>query len=384
MKSVFLAGVGQIKVGQRRESSLRDLAQEAIQAALNDADTCQVGAVVVGNMLAGELCSQSNLACLIADFGGLAGVEAFRVEAACGSGGAALRIGTLMVGSGAYDSVLVLGVEKMTDQCSEVVVGALASASDADYEFLHEASFPALCGLIMQRYLHENGYKREDFAGFTINAHRNACSNPNAMFRKAITPEAFVRSAPVASPVHVLDCSPICDGAAAVVLVSEDHPLAKRMPALQITASAGSTDSISVATRRNVTWLEAAERSAKAAYAQAGIGPSDVDLFELHDAFTIIAALSLEAAGFAERGKGARLGHDESIGLRGRIPISTFGGLKARGHPVGASGVYQMVDAALQLRGTAGDNQVDAAHTAMCQSIGGSGASVFTHILSTH
>ncbi|MGE5784716.1 MAG: thiolase C-terminal domain-containing protein, partial [Myxococcales bacterium] len=380
MRRVFVAGVGQTRVGRRVECSLRDLAREAVLAALAEAEQQRADAIVVGNMLAGELCCQSNLACLIADVGGMTGVEAIRVEAACGSGGAALRMGTLMIGSGAYDSVLVVGVEKMTDKPSEDVTAALASAGDADYEALHQASFAVLNGLIMQRYLHEYHYSRDDFAGFTINAHRNALSNPMAMFRREVTSKEFADSPPVSTPIHVLDCSPICDGAAAALLVSDQHPLATRTPAVRIAASAGSTDSIALITRRRLAWLDGAERSAKAAYAQAGLGPRDIDLFELHDAFTIIAALSLEAAGFVEPGQGVRFGSEQHIGLRGDIPISTMGGLKARGHPVGASGVYQLGEACMQLRGTATANQVDGARIAMCQSIGGSGASVFTHI----
>jgi acetyl-CoA C-acetyltransferase len=381
MRSVFVAGVGQTRVGKLFEASLRDLAREATQAALMNAEMTKVDALVIGNMLSEDLCSQANLACLVADFGGMRGVEALRVESACGSGGAALRVGVLMVGSGAHESVLVLGVEKMTDSRSSAVVERLSSAGDADYEALHEASFAVLNGLIMRRYMHEHAVEREAFAGFSINAHRNAETNPNAMFRKAIGREDFIRSPPVAAPVHILDSSPICDGAAAVLLVSENVPCAQRRPSIRVVASAGCTDSLSVATRRKITRLEGAERSAKHAYAQAGVGPHDIDLFELHDAFTIVTALSLEAAGFAEHGHGVRMASEEQIGLRGRIPISTMGGLKARGHPVGASGIYQMVEATLQLRGLAGENQVSDARIAMCQSIGGSGAAVFTHIL---
>ncbi|HMA97581.1 MAG TPA: hypothetical protein VKP30_33080, partial [Polyangiaceae bacterium] len=265
MRRVFVAGVGQTRVGRRVECSLRDLAREAVLAALAEAEQQRADAIVVGNMLAGELCCQSNLACLIADVGGMTGVEAIRVEAACGSGGAALRMGTLMIGSGAYDSVLVVGVEKMTDKPSEDVTAALASAGDADYEALHQASFAVLNGLIMQRYLHEYHYSRDDFAGFTINAHRNALSNPMAMFRREVTSKEFADSPPVSTPIHVLDCSPICDGAAAALLVSDQHPLATRTPAVRIAASAGSTDSIALITRRRLAWLDGAERSAKAA-----------------------------------------------------------------------------------------------------------------------
>jgi acetyl-CoA C-acetyltransferase len=381
MQNVFVAGIGQTDVGERWGGSLRALAHEALSAALRDAGTDRVDAVVVGNMLAGELCSQANLACLIADFAGLEGVEAIRTEAACGSGGAALRVGTLMVASGACHSVLVLGVEKMTDRPPATVSAALAGASDADHEALHGATFPVLNALMMQRYMHEHRCAREDFAGFSLNAHRNALANPHAMFRRRITTKDFLEAPPVAAPVHVLDSPPLCDGAAAAVLVSGEHPAAHRSPAVRVAASAAATDTISVATRRDLCWLSAVERSTRKAYAQAGITPADVDVFELHDAFTIVSALTLEAAGFAERGQGARLGCEEGIGLGGRIPISTMGGLKARGHPVGATGVYQAVEVTMQLRGAAGANQVEGARVGMCQSIGGSGASAFTHVL---
>jgi acetyl-CoA C-acetyltransferase len=233
----------------------------------------------------------------------------------------------------------------------------------------------------MRRYMHEYGYKKEDFANFAINAHANAVNNPNAMFRSPISARAFAEAKPIADPINLLDSSPIADGAACVILAPTalareftDHPI-------RVRATAIATDTLAVHDRRDPLYLEGGAISAQKAYAMAGVGPSDMDLFEVHDAFTIMSALSLEAAGFAPRGKGVALAMEGEIGLKGRLPITTMGGLKARGHPVGATGMYQLVELATQLRGEAGANQVADARLGMAQNIGGSGATVVTTIL---
>ncbi len=234
----------------------------------------------------------------------------------------------------------------------------------------------------MRRYMHEYGVRHEDFAPFTVNAHRNAVGNPNAMYRRAVTAEQFKRARMIADPINLMDSSGIGDGAAAVVLcptsMARDFGNGRTV---HIRASALATDAVALHDRRDPLWLAAAEASAFKAYQQAGIGPRSIDLFELHDAFTIMSALSLEAAGFAERGKGVWLAREGEIRREGRIPICTLGGLKARGHPVGATGLYQVVEVAQQLRGEAGENQIPNARLGMAQNIGGSGATVITHIL---
>jgi len=368
-------------VAEHWERSLRHLAADAVLAAMRDAGVERADAVYVGNMLSGELNGQENLGALIADFVGLRGVEAAKVEAACASGAAAVRMGYLAVASGLLDVVIAVGVEKMTDQSTGVVTAALATAADADYEVVNGVSFISLNALLMQRYMHEYGIPHEDFAGFPINSHKNAATNPNAMFQSPISLETFKRAKMIADPINLMDSSPVADGAAAVILAPSD--LARRFHAapVRIIGSANATDSLAVHDRHDPLFLSAAALSAQKAYRQAMVGPADVDFFELHDAFSITAALSLEAAGFAERGQGTRLAKDGEIALGGRIPVCTMGGLKARGHPVGATGVYQMVEAALQLRGQAGPNQVKNARIGMTQNIGGSGAAVITHIL---
>jgi acetyl-CoA C-acetyltransferase len=385
MRSVSIIGIGQAKVGERWDTSLRDLALEAIRRAMIDADVSKVSSLVVGNMLSGELASQENLATLLVDYAGLGGIEAVKVEAACASGGAAIRGATMLVASGAHDVVLCVGVEKMTDRFADRVSSGLALASDGDFESLQGVTFVALNALIMRAYMQAYGYGKEEFAGFAVNAHKNGAANPNAMFQRPISAKEYFESGFIATPIQLMDSSPICDGAAALVLCATDLVKERRSrPDVRIAASAGATDTIAVAARKDPLWLDAGHRSAKRAYEMAGLAPKDVNLFELHDAFAIMAALSLEASGFAERGKGALMATEREIGLKGRIPIQTMGGLKARGHPVGATGVYQALECVQQLRGEAGANQVDGAKVAMAQNIGGSGSCVVTHIFTKH
>lgn len=377
MREVAILGVGQTPVREHWDISLRALAVEAGRAALADAGVDRPDAIYVSNMNSDRLGGQRHLGALVADHLGLWGIEAVKLEAACGSAGSAMRQGLLAVASGEMDKVLVIGVEKLTESLGRETTAALATAADADYEVEQGISFVGLNALIMRRYMHEYGYQHRDFAPFALTAHANAAKNPNALYRYAIDEREYERGRAVADPIQLYDASPIGDGAAALLLV----PAAQSPQAIRVIGSASATDTIAVHDREDILWLKAAALSAERAYRQAGVGPEDIDFFELHDAFSIMAALSLEACGFAERGQGVRLGLDGDIRRGGRIPISTMGGLKARGHPVGATGLYQLVEATLQLRGEAGPLQIEGAHTAMTQNIGGSGATIVTHIL---
>ncbi len=381
MRDVAIIGVGQTKVGEHWGVSLRHLALKAVQSAMANAGVMNADALYVGNMLSGELEGQEHLGALVADFAGLRGIEAFKIEAACASGAAALRVGYMAVAGGLADIVIVVGVEKMTDTLGPDTTAALAMAADADYEAAQGASFVTLNALLMKRYMHEYGYSHQDFAPFAVNAHRNAVNNPYAIFRFPVSAEKFARARMISDPINLLDSSPICDGAAAIVLVAEDQAHAHSTAPVRIAASSVGTDTLAIHDRRGPLVLEGARLSTHRAYQQAGVGPADIDLFELHDAFSIMATLSLEAAGFAEKGKGLELALEGQIGIDGRIPVTTMGGLKARGHPVGATGVYQVTEVVQQLRGLAGENQVKGARLGMAQNIGGSGATVITHIL---
>ncbi len=382
MRKVAILGVGQTAIGEQWDRSLREIGGEAAVAAMQDAGVDSVGALYVGNMLSPLVDGQNQLGTLISDWVGLRHTEAVKLEAACGSGAAALRAGLMAVAAGDVESALVLGVEKMTDKAGHDVTAALATAADADYEVEQGVSFVGLNALIMQRYMHEFGWKHTDFACFSVNAHANAVGNPYARLHEKITVEKFEKSAMIATPINLLDASPIGDGAAAAVIVPAEKvaPMAGR-PRVVIAASASATDTIAVHSRRDPLFLAAACESAERCYQMAGIGPGDIDVFELHDAFSIMSALSLEACGFAERGQGVRLGLEGQISPSGRIPICSRGGLKARGHPVGATGMYQVVEIVQQLRGECESTQVDGAKVGMAQNIGGSGATVLTHIL---
>lgn len=383
MTDVSIIGIGQTPVAEHWNTSLRHLAYQASRAALDNAGLESVDAIYVGNQYADQLSQQQHLGALIADFVGLRGVEAYRIEAADASGAAALRAGYLAVRSGEVETVLVLGVEQTTDVVGSRRTAALSTVMDADYEGAQGATPTALAALLMQRYLHEYGLSVEYFAGFSENAHLNASTNPHAMYRNRLRPGMFAQAPAVAPPVSLFDAAPEGDGAAALVLTSAERARDQVPLSVRIVGSAASTDTLSLHDRDDLLTLGAANRSAGRAYQQAGIAAADVDLFELHDSFAIMAALSLEAAGFASPGQGVALANPAGIGRGGQIPIATFGGLKARGHAGGATGVYQAVEAVLQLRGEAGENQVPAARTALIQSIGGLGGTAIAHVLQT-
>lgn len=386
LRDVGLLGVAALPVAEHWDLSLRDLGALAARQAMADAGVDTVDAIYVGNMASGALCGQENVGVLVADAAGLLPVEAVKIEAACASGGAAVRAACQAVAGGLHARVLAIGVEKMTDLLGDGVTAALATAADADFEAAHGISFVALNALLMRRYMDEHRLERRDFAPFAVLAHRNARHNDKALFRREITAEAFAASPLVADPIGVLDSAPICDGAAAVVVaplaeVRRRARAAGRSSAVRVRSSAAATDTLLLAGRRDPLVWEAVGRSAARALEEAGLGRRDIDFYEPHDAFTIVTALSLEACGFSEPGAGVRdalLGRFEP---GGDLPICTLGGLKGRGHPVGASGAYQIVEAALQLEGRAGRAQLAKASLAMTQSVGGSGSIAVTHVL---
>ncbi len=383
VRDVGILGIGQTVVAEHWGRSIRDLSAEAASKAWRDAGVDRIDALYVGNMASGILCGQENLATLVADALGVLPIEAVKIEAACASGGAALRAAYLAVAAGVHDYALVVGAEKMTDLLTDGVTTALATAADADYEAGHGISFVALNALLMRRYMHEHGARHEDFAPFSINSHRNAADNPNAMYRDPITADDFARSPVIADPINILDSAGICDGAAAVLIGPLAGARAPRRAPVRIAASTCATDTVGLAERSDPLEWRAVGDSARLAFRQAQIAPKDVDLYEVHDAFTIVSVISLEAVGFADRGTALKLAAEGRIARDGDIPICTLGGLKGRGHPVGASGVYQIVEVVQQLRGEAGGAQILGARVGMAQSVGGSGSVAVTHILKT-
>ena len=382
MSDVVIAGIGQMPVGEHYTSSLRGLALDAIEMALQDASGLTPDILYVANMLAPVVSRQAHLGVLIADYAGLTGIEAATIEAGGASGGAALRMGYLAVAAGAADVALVVGVEKITDKLGTGAEAAQMLNVDSDWEAVQGLTPNAQAALLMSRYLHEYNPPRQAFGGFPRVAHANAASNPFAMFRSALSPEAYEQASQGGQPLNMFDIAPVADGAAALVITRRELlPAESSHPLVRISGSNQVTGRLALHDRVDVLDLEPARISVERACRQADIRPGDVDLFELYDSSSIMAVLSLEAAGFAPRGQGWRLAQDEQLGLSGLLPISTFGGLKARGNPGGATGIYQAVEAALQLRGEAGANQVLHARRALIQCLGGSAANAVTHVL---
>jgi len=382
MTEVVIAGIGQTSVGEHWDTSLRELAFSAIEGAIKDAGGLRPQILIVGNMLAPILSKQAHLGGYVADFCGLTGIEAITIEAAGASGGAALRQGYLAVASGVVNAALVVGVEKFTDMVGSDIETALSTSSDSDFESVHGLTLTAQAALLMRRYMHEFDIPRDGFAGFPLVAHTNGARNKNAMFQKAIKPEIYIKASMISEPVNMFDSAPYVDGAAAVVLTRRELlPEEFPHPLVRIAGSATASDTLALHDRHQPLVFSAVRLSVKRALIHAGVAREQVNLFEYHDAFSIFAALSLEASGFADVGQGWTFARDKTIAQNGKLPCATFGGLKARGNPGGATGIYQAVEATLQLRGQAGSNQVSFANVAMIQSLGGPAATAVTHIL---
>jgi acetyl-CoA C-acetyltransferase len=382
MTDIILAGLGQTDVGEHWDIGLRELAFTAIEAALKDAGGLRPQAMYVGNMLAPNLSRQAHLGALLADFAGLTGIEAVTVEAAGASGGAALRQGYLAIKSGLVDVALIVGVEKMTDQVGAGVEEALATATDSDFESVQGLTPTAQAAMLMKRYMHEYEVPADGFANFALTAHANGAGNKHAMFRKAIKAETYAKAEMVSEPLNMFDIAPNADGAAALVLTRRDllpadwpHPLVK------IAASANASDTLALHDRKDPLFFEAAYIATGRAIKQANITLDQIDFFEYHDSFSIYAAMSLESSGFVIRGHGWKMAADGRISLTGNLPCATMGGLKARGFAGGATGVYQAVEAATQLRVRADACQVAGAKYGLIQSLGGPASTAVVHIL---
>ena len=382
MSEVVIAGIGQTDIGEHYSISLRDLALMALEAAIHDAGGLRPDILFVGNMIAPSASHQAHLGALISDYGGLNGIEASTIEAGGASGGAALRMGYLSLKSGEAKVALVLGLEKVTDQLGPGAESMQTLGEDSDYEAVQGLTPNAQAALLMRRYMHEYGVSHDVFAGFPILAHANALTNPHAMYHNRVSLEAYRNADPLSDPLTLFDTAPVADGAAAVILtLPEFLPPGFTVPLVRITGSSLVTDRLAIHDRPDPLAFDAARRSVEKACRQAGLLPADVDMFELYDSYSIYAALVLEAAGFTKRGEGWKLAQEGKLERDGELPIATFGGLKARGNPGGATGVYQAVEAALQLRRQAGANQVKDARRALIQCLAGPASSAVTHVL---
>ena len=383
MRRVAVVGVGKTAFGAFPDRDLRSLAVEAGQKALQDANLKSGGieAFYLGNFAGPSFIGQNHLAPYVGAGLGISGVPATRFEAACASSGAAFFHGWSAVAAGIYDVVLVGGVEKMTSQPTPRVAEILAGAGDMSGEMRAGATFPALFAMIARRHMYQYGTTREQLAAVAVKNHGNGAKNPLAHMRKVITVEQALAGKPVAEPLTVYDCSLVSDGAAAVVLVAADRAAEFTSKPVRVLGISQTSDCVAMDEKEDITTLRAVRSSAEKAYRMAGVSAADVQFAEVHDCFTIAEILSYEDLGFVKKGEGGPYAQSGATCLRGERPVNASGGLKAKGHPVGATGVAQICDVALQLRGEAGELQVARNEIGLAQNLGGSGATSVVTIL---
>jgi acetyl-CoA C-acetyltransferase len=376
-----IIGVGMVPVTSGSGKSLTELFVEAATEAIEDSGVDKIDSMYVGNMMSGFLQNQEHLGALMATAMGREGVPSYKVEGACASGGVAANAGVKAVLSGLEDVVLVGAVEKMSGYTTPQVTSGLMMAEDKERVAATGITFVGLNAMIARDYMHKYNVRHEAIAEFPVLCHTNALDNPKAQFHKKISVEEVLRSPPVADPLHLFDCSGIGDGAAALVLTSLENARKFTDSPVEVAASAVATDRISLYQRPDITIFEASRKAAAEAYQRAGIGADDIDVLEVHDAFSVLGIMALEDLGFASKGTGSRLVKDGECARDGPLPTNTFGGLKARGHPVGASGAYQIAEIALQLSNRAEKCQVADANVGLAQSVGGIGTTVTVHVL---
>ncbi|AWX32775.1 thiolase domain-containing protein [Methanosphaera sp. BMS] len=382
MRDVAIVGAFQTKFGELWDKSFRDLVVEAGVGAINDANMAgeDIDAMYIGNMSGGLFVGQEHISALIAEHSGLAPIPSTRVEAACASGGLALRQAIMAVASGYYDRVMAAGVEKMTDVVD--ATPAIAAASDQEWEAQQGVTFPSLYAMMARRHMYEYGTTREQIAGFAVVGHKNGALNPKAQFQREISVDAVLNSTKVASPLNILDCSPVSDGASAVIVCPAEDAKKYTDTPVYVKASTQASDTIALHNRKSLTTLESTVLASRKAYDIAGITPKDVQVAEVHDCFSINGLLAIEDLGFFEKGKGGQAIEDGEIDLNSTVSVNPSGGLKARGHPLGATGIAQATEVTLQLRQDADKRQVSDAEIGVTHNVGGTGGTVAVHVLS--
>lgn len=385
MRDVAIIGVGDTKFGELWDRSFREIGIEAGLQALQDSGITgqQIDALFVGNMSAGKFIEQEHVAALVSDYSGLSPrhIPAYRIESAGACGGAALACAHMSVASGIYDIVVVGGAEKMTDVGDTEAAEILSATADQEWESVFGATFASLYAMMARRHMHEYGTTREQMAAVAVKNHRNGSLNPRAQYRREIKPEMVLNAPPVAEPLGLFDCAPLSDGAAAVVLCPLEKAKRFTETPIQIAGYGQASDTIALHDRRDITTMDATVLAAKTAFHSAGLSPKDIDLAEVHDNFTITEIMAVEDLGFFEKGKGGPATEEGRTALNADISINTSGGLKARGQPVGATGISQVVEIVRQLRGECEERQVDNAEVGLAHNIGGTGASAVVHIL---
>lgn len=383
MRRAAVIGIGETKMGKHPGRSLRDLIQEAGGKALADAgiDKSRVQALYMSNFNGQYLCCQGHMGPLASEALGLGNIPTLRTEGACASGSIAFRQALMAVQAGYYDVVMVGGVEKMTHRETETVTTGIASAADFDREASVGITFPSIFAMMANRYAYEYVDPREAMAVCAVQNHDNGALNPDAQMQKRITVEQVLGGFPIAYPLTVYDCSLVTDGAAFVIVAALD--VAREFAgqrAVGIIGCGQAGDTLTAASKKSLTTLAATVRAAQEAYRTAGVKPADIDLAEVHDCFTITQILNIEDLGFCEKGQGVRAVLAGETARGGRIPVNVSGGLKAKGHPIGATGLSQIFEVVTQLRGEAGERQVAGAELGLTHNLGGTAATCLVSI----
>ena len=381
-RKVAIVGAAYTRFGEQWERSLRDLSKEAGLLALVDSglDGRDIQAMYVGNMSAGRFIGQEHLGAMAAEHAGLSPIPATRCEAACASGALAFKTACMAIQSGRHDVVMAAGAEKMTDLKGTDAIATLMGAGDQEWESSIGLTFTGLYALMARRHMAQYGTTREQMAMVSVNNHRNGLLNERAQFRQEITVEQVLKSPMISDPLTLLDCSPITDGAAAIILASEEVARKLDNP-VWVLSTRQATDSLALHNRASLTEIMATKVAAQQAYRESGLGPGSIDVAEVHDCFSINEIIAMEDLGFCPKGQGGRFVEDGKIAREGEIPVNTTGGLKSVGHPVGATGIRQLADLVMQLRGKGGPMQVRGARTGLALNIGGSGATSVVSIL---
>lgn len=385
MRDVAVIGVGMTKFGELWDKSFRQLIAEAGAKAIFDSgiEGKEIDAIYVGSMSSGRFVGQEHVGALVADASGFSNthIPSTRIESACASGGLAIRQGYLSIASGMNDIVVVGGMEKMNDVVGASATETLATAADQEWEAFFGATFPGLYAMIATKHMHDYGTTKEQLAQIAVKNHANGSLNPYAQYQREVTLEQVINASIVAYPLGLLDCSPVTDGAASVVLCAADKAKEYIDKPAKIVGSGQASDSLALHARREICTLDSTVNASHMAYKKANLTPKDIDFAEVHDCFTIAEICAIEDLGFVKKGEGGKAIENKITTLDGSLPINTSGGLKAKGHPVGATGVAQIVEVTLQLRGEAEKRQVKDAKIGLAHNVGGSGASCTVHIL---
>ena len=381
MRKVAVVGIGHGKFGVRSDASLRELAFEAVKDCLDDAGISlkEVDSMVTG-VAGDEFALGLQPSAQVHDYIGFHPKPNYRVEGACATGSIALRTGLMNVASGLADVVLVVGVEKMTEVPTSIATEIMGKAGDSIWEYPFGTTFPGYYAMIANAHMAEYGTTEEQLAMVSVKNHFYGSLNPYAQMQKAIDIQKALNSFMVAYPLKLYDCSLITDGAAAVIIASEERAKAICKKPVWIAGAGLATDTLRLGDRKSLSTILAAREAAKKAYKMAGVGPSDIDVATVHDCFTIAEIIAYEDLGFCEKGEGGKLIEARETYLGGRIPVNVDGGLKSKGHPIGATGVSMTVEITKQLRGEAGERQVKNAEIGLAHNVGGTGQVVAVHI----